>query len=337
VILIWVKFLICVVLILFFGTKLARYGDVIAEKTGLSGIWVGLLLLAIVTSLPEIITGFSAIIVVGDPGGPDLAMGTIFGSNALNLFIIALLDITYRRGPLLTKASNEHKLSAGLGILLIAFAGASIFLSTRVWEGGICWVGIYSLVLVILYLLGSRWIFRRERNRPSVETISLRYKNISSRRAYLGFGIVAIAIIGTGTWLAMVGDDIAVVTGLGTTFVGSLFLAITTSLPELVVCFAALRIGAVDMAIADVLGSNMFNMGIGVASFDLFYGSASIFSAASQTHIITTATVVLMSLIVVAGLTFQTKRKTPIAMSWYAPVLLVVYVTGAYFIFHMGT
>ena len=333
-ILVWVKFLVCVVLILFFGTKLARYGDVIAEKTGLSGIWVGLLLLAIVTSLPEIITGISAVTVIN---APDLAVGTIFGSNALNLFIIALLDITYRRGPLLTKASKEHKLSAGLGILLIVFAGASIFLSTRVWEGGICWLGIYSMVLVILYLLGSRWIFKREQTSPSVETVSLRYKNISSRRAYLGFGIAAIAIIGVGTWLAMVGDEIAVVTGLGTTFVGSLFLAITTSLPELVVCFAALRIGAVDMAIADVLGSNMFNIGIGVASFDLFYGSASIFSAASQTHIITTATVVLMSLIVIAGLIFRTKRKTLIAMSWYAPVLLGVYATGAYFIFRMGS
>ena len=179
-ILVWVKFLICVVLILFFGTKLARYGDIIAEKTGLSGVWVGLLLLAVVTSLPEIITGISAVTVIN---APDLAMGTIFGSNALNLFIIALLDITYRRGPLLTGASQNHKLSAGLGILLIVFAGASIFLSTRVWEGGICWLGIYSLVLVLLYLCGSRMIFKRERNRPSVETVSLRYKSISSRRA----------------------------------------------------------------------------------------------------------------------------------------------------------
>ncbi len=332
-ILVWVKFLVCVVLILFFGTKLARYGDVIAEKTGLSGVWIGLLLLAVVTSLPEIITGISAVTVIN---APDLAMGTIFGSNALNLFIIALLDTAYRRGPLLTKASKEHKLSAGLGILLIAFAGASILLSTRVWEGGICWLSIYSLVLVILYLLGSRWIFRREHNRPSVETASLRYKNISSRRAYLGFGIAAIAIIGSATWLATVGDEIASVTGLDTTFVGSLFLAVTTSLPELVVAFAALRIGAVDMAIADVLGSNIFNIGIGVACYDLFYGSASIFSAASQTHIITTATVVLMSLIVIAGLILRTKRKTLVAMSWYAPLLLGVYVTGAYFIFRMG-
>jgi len=123
---------------------------------------------------------------------------------------------------------------------------------------------------------------------------------------------------------------------LDTTFVGSLFLAVTTSLPELVVAFAALRIGAVDMAIADVLGSNIFNIGIGVACYDLFYGSASIFSAASQTHIITTATVVLMSLIVIAGLILRTKRKTLVAMSWYAPLLLGVYVTGAYFIFRMG-
>ncbi len=335
-ILVWVKLLICVVLILFFGTKLAHYGDVIAEKTGLSGIWVGLLLLAIVTSLPEIITGISAVTVVGDPEGPDLAMGTIFGSNALNLFIIALLDITYRRGPLLTKASQGHKLSAGLGVLLVAFAGGSIILGTRVWDGAIGWVGVYSLALVLLYLWGSRRIFRRERSGLSVETGALRYKNISSRKAYLGFGIAAIAIIGAGTWLAMVGNEIAVVTGLGATFVGSLFLAITTSLPELAVCFAALRIGAIDMAIADILGSNMFNMGIGIASYDIFYRHAPIFSAVSQSHVITATIVVLMSVIVIAGLIFRPKRKTPIGMSWYSVALLGIYIIGAYFLFTIG-
>lgn len=332
-ILVWAKFIICVLLILLSGARLSRYGDVIAEKTGLSGLWIGILLLAAVTSLPELITGISAVTLVGDPKGPDLAMGTVFGSNMLNLFIIALMDIIYRPGPLLTWAGQGHRLSAGLGILLIAVAGGSILLSTRVWGGAVGWVGIYSLVLVLLYLWGSRRIFRRERRRPEAEARALRYENISPRRAYLGFAIAAMVVIGAGTWLATIGDEIATVTGWGATFVGSLFLAVTTSLPELVVSIAALRIGAIDMAIANILGSNMLNMGIVIAGDDLFYSSASIFSAASTSHVFTSAIAILMTLIVIAGLISRPKRKTPIGMSWYSVALIGVYIIGAYFLF----
>jgi len=330
VVLVWVKFFICVLLVLLFGTRLSRYGDVIAEKTGVSGIWIGLILLAIVTSLPEIITGISAVAVVH---APDLAVGTLFGSNAFNLSIIAVLDIVHRPGSLLASASQNHKLSAGLGILLIVIAAASIFLSSAVWDGAISWLGIYSLVLVVLYLLGSRWIYQREPSAAAIPSEALRYERISSRRAYIGFGIAAIGIIGTGIWLATVGDDIATLTGLGSTFVGSLFLALTTSLPEVVVALAALRIGAVDMAIADVLGSNIFNIGFGIACFDVFSGGVSIFATASPDHFITAGAVAGMSLIVIIGLVLRAKRKALVVVSWYAPLILAIYVTGAYFLF----
>ncbi|MBA7596910.1 hypothetical protein ES703_03902 [subsurface metagenome] len=330
--LLWAQFFICALLILFFGAKLARYGDIIAEKTGLSGLWVGLLLLATVTSLPEIITGVSAVWLVGGQEGADLALGTIFGSNALNLFIIALLDIIYRSGPLLSMVGRGHSLSAVLGILLIAFAGGSILLSTEVWDGAIGWVGIYSLVLVLLYLWGSRAILRSEREQV-VETGSLRYEKVSPRRSYSGFAIAALAIIGAGMWLAFIGDEIVAATGWDTTFVGSIFLAVTTSLPELVVCIAALRIGAKDMAIADLLGSNMFNMGIGIVCYDIFSRSGSIFFAASPGHVFTAAIAILMTLIVIAGLIFRTRRKTLLRMSWYSVVLIVIYLGGAYALF----
>lgn len=326
---IWLKFLVCVLLVLFFGAKLSRYGDVIAEKTGLSGFWVGLLLLAIITSLPEVITGVSAVTVVEVP---DLAMGTLFGSNFLNLLIIAVLDIIHRGGPLLSIAGAGHRLSSGLGIVLIACAAGSILLGTRVWDGALGWVSIYSLVLVFLYLLGSRGIFQLEGRRQQ-ETRALRYQKISSRRAYISFAIAAIAIVGSGIWLAIIGDELAEVTGWGATFVGSLFLAATTSLPELVVAISALRLGATDMAIADMLGSNIFNAGIGIAAIDLFYHKDSIFAASSEDHVITASFITLMTLIVIAGLIFRTKRKTFKVMSWYSIALIGVYIIGAYILF----
>lgn len=336
---IWLKFFICVLLVLFFGAKLARYGDVVAEKTGLSRLWIGLLLLAIITSLPEVITGISAVAVVGVP---DLAMGTAFGSNLFNLLIIALLDIMYRGGPLLSRAEMGHRLSAGLGILLIAFAGASVLLGRKLWGGAIGWVSIYSLALVLLYLWGTRGIFRFERRKQKshqkVESRVLRYENISTKRAYMGFAIAALAIIGSGTWLAIIGDELVTATGWNATFVGTLFLAVTTSLPELAVAITAVRLGAIDMAIADMLGSNMFNMGIVIAGADLFYRHGSIFSASaiSQGHVLTASIGLLMTLIVIAGLTLRPRRKTLIGASWYSIGLIGVYAIGTYILFSRG-
>jgi cation:H+ antiporter len=305
----------------------------IAHKTRLGGLWVGLLLLAAVTSLPELVTGIGAVAVVGSP---DLAMGTAFGSNLFNLAIIAILDIAYRQGPLLTWVGAGHRLSAGVGIVLIGFAAGSILLG-REWGGALGWVGIYSLVLVVLYLLGASMIFRfgLKQGGPQ-QARALRYENISARRAYVGFAVAALAIIGLGTWLAIIGDELAAGTGWGASFVGSLFLAATTSLPELVVAIVALRLGAIDMAIANMLGSNMFNMGIVIAGDDLFYRQASIFSASSTSHVYAAPMAILMTLIVIGGLTFRAKRKLPIGMSWYSVALIVAYLVGAYILFTTG-
>lgn len=332
---VWFYFAICVVLILFFGAQLSRYGDIIGEKTGLSGVWVGLILLAIITSLPEIITGISAVTVVGGREGADLALGTIFGSNALNLFLIAVLDVMSRHGPLLTiaVARSGHILSAVLGVVLISFAAIIIFLSADIWNGAIGRLGLYGFILVLVYIVGSRIIYKRERLPSEEEAVVLKkYEGVTKKRAYTGFAISAIAIIGAGTWLALIGDQIAGITGWGATFVGSLLLAVTTSLPELVVAATAIRIGAPDMAIADILGSNMFNIGIGVFCYDVFSADGPIFSLVSKGHIFTACAVVLMTLVVILGLVACTRWRM-LRVSWYAVAIALIYMAAAYAIF----
>ena len=330
---VWLYFAICVVLVLFFGTKLSRYGDIIAEKTGLGGIWVGLLLLAIITSLPEIITGISAVTMVGGNKGADLALGTLFGSNMLNLFLLAILDTVCKQGPLLTAAiaRNGHILAALLGVALMAFAGLIIFLSADIWEGAIWHLGVYGFILVVIYIAGSRFIFKRERQQPLLKPP--KYEDTPSRKAYAGFAVSALAIIGAGTWLALIGDEISTTYGWGASFVGTLLLAITTSLPELVVALAALRLGSPDMAIADILGSNMFNIGIGVFFYDLFSSEGPIFSLVSKSNIFTAGMVVAMTLIVILGLVYRSKRKNLRWTSWYSVLLAALYMGGAYVIF----
>ena len=333
---VWVKFLICVVIVVIAGTRLSKYADVIAEKSGLGRAWVGLVLLAVATSLPELITGVSSVALVKVP---DLTMGDLFGSNVFNLAIIAVMDILYRDRPLLSVASHHLVLAASLSMFAIAFAGAAIYTATSV--SGLSflgWIGFYSPVLILLYLFAQRVIFSFERSQQAELATTIeevrQYEHLSPTKAYLFYGIAALFIIIAAIWLAYIGDEIAEVTGLGATLVGSLFLALTTSLPEVVVSISALRLGAVDMAVGNMFGSNLFNMGIIIAVDDLFYRGP-ILSHVSPNHILTALIAVLMTCVVIIALVYRTERKTFIGTGWDAIALIILFV-GYYVLFIMG-
>ena len=333
---VWLKFLLCLVIILFAGTRLARYGDVIAEKTGLGGVWIGLLLMATATSLPELFTGISSVALVGVP---DLAMGDAFGSNLFNLAIIAVLDILHRQGPLLTRVGTSQTLVGGLAILLIAFATFSIFFSINISGLHLGWVSIFTPLLALLYLFSMRKAFHHERSQqgqPVDERETPRYEEISLPRAYTYYGIAAVFVIAGAIWLAFVGEEITEITGWGSTFVGSLFLAAVTSAPEVVVSIAALRLGAANMAVANMLGSNMFNMGIVLVGDDLFYRTGPLFAEVSINHVFSGLIAILMTCVIIVGLTSPSRRKTFPGVSWYAIALIVLYVSGFYILFIAG-
>jgi cation:H+ antiporter len=334
--LIWFKFALCLAIILFAGTKLARYGDAIAEKTGLGRIWIGLLLIAVITTMPELVTSVSSVALVRPPS-PDLALGTLFGSCLFNLSILALLDILHRSTPVLTEASPRHTAAVGWEILLIAIAAGGILAGARFSGLALGWVGIPSIIILMVYLVGMRRMFLSERRHqlPTAKADSLQYEEIPARTAYFRFALAAAAVIAAGIWLSFIGDEIAEVTGWGASFVGSLFLAITTSAPELVVAMTALRIGAIDMAVADVLGANMLDIAV-IFPVDLFYIQGSVLSSVSSSHLVTAAVVVVMNLLVIAALRVRQRRKTFIVISWYALALIGLYIFAAYTLFTSG-
>ena len=332
---IWFQFVLCLGIVLFAGTKLARYGDAIAEKTKLGRIWIGLVLVAAITTMPELVTSVSSVALVGSP---DLALGTLLGSCCFNLSILAVLDILHRRTPALSAASPRHATSAAWGALLIAIAAAGIIAAGRFSSMTLGWVGIPSIVIVILYLLGMWWVLHRERNQRlhTAPPSSLQYDSFTTRAVCIRFALAAAAVIAAGIWLSFIGDEISKTTGWGGTFVGTLFLAITTSAPELVVAITALRMGALDLAVADVLGANMLNMAM-IMWIDLADGQGSVLASVSSDHLIVASVAVLMSLVVLAGLRFRQRRKTFKVASWYVPVLIGLYVLGAYILFRSGT
>ncbi len=332
-ILVWVKFIVCAAIVVVAGIKLSKYGDAIAEKTSLAGAWVGLLLLAGITSMPELITGVSSVAFVGLP---DQAIGVVLGSNLFNLLIIAVLDILHRPGPLLAAASRNHLLSAALCAFIIVIAGAGIFVGSEVSDIRIGWFGAFSLFLIVSYLVSLRLIFRYGQGVAvalPADVANEKYSNVSLNKTYRNFAIGALWIIGAGIWLSYIGDEIAVVTGWGSGFVGSFFLAIISSLPELTVCTAALRLGAEDMALANILGSNMFNTGVIIAASDLFYWDGSILASASLSLALVAMIIVGMTGFLMLGVILPQKGKTFRGISWEALVMIGLYFTGAYILY----
>ena len=322
-------------MILFAGTKLARYGDVIAEKTGLGRIWIGVVLIAFVTTIPELVTSVSSIALVHSP---DLALGTLLGSCCFNLCILALLDILHSGPPVLSVASPRHILSGGWGAMLIAIAAAGILAGHRFPFLTVGWVGIPTIVILVLYLVGMWWIFRRERGQqPDVApTMSNQYDKYTTRTVSIRFALAALAVIGAGIWLSFIGDEIGSTTGWGSTFIGSMFLAICTSAPELVVAVTALRIGAVDLAVADILGANMLDIAM-IVPVDLAQNQGFVLSSVSSNQLIVASVAVVMTILVMAGLRFRRSRKALRVVSWYTPLLIALYVFGSYALFNSGT
>jgi len=305
--LVWIKFAVCLAIIVVAGTRLSRYGDAIAEKTGLGRIWIGIVLLATITSLPELATGISSVALIGKP---DLTLGDLFGSNLLNLVTIAIIDVLYTRGPILHYVGTGLVLAATASTLLIGAVAASIYVAQNVASLGMFnYIGLYSPILFGIYLLIQYMVlhFQRTQQRQAATDSppAASYGGISLKRAAVFFAIAALATAGAGIWLSFIGDELSMVTGLKASFVGSLFLAVCTSAPEIVVSISALRLGALDMAVGNIIGSNLFNMGVIVFVDDLFFVEGPILSYVSTDHIFTALVAMLMSCVVIIGLIYR--------------------------------
>jgi cation:H+ antiporter len=328
-----IEIVLCVILVVIVGSWLSQSADVLAEKTGLGRTWVGAVLLAGATSLPELATGVSAIVVFN---APDLAAGGIFGSCLFNLFLLALLDIFTGPGPLFQQVQISHGLAAGLGSVLLGVAAAAMLLAETNNNLTLGWIGVPSIVLIVLYLISVRIIARFElRRRVEVleqEAEVFQYEHIKPRQAYLTFALLSVAIVVLGVWLASLGDRVAAVTGLGQSFVGALLLAATTSLPEAVACIAAIRLNAVDLAVSNVFGSNICNLAI-LGVYDLVYFRGDLWSNVSQVHIFTAVVAMVMTSVAIIGLIYRAARPRRLYITWDGLALIALYVGGMYIIY----
>ncbi len=321
--LIWLQFGLCAGLIGVAGVRLSRYGDAIAAHTGLSRSWIGLVLLATVTSLPELVTGLSAVTLAA---APDIAVGDVLGSCVFNLAILALVDVSYRKGAIYAQAGRGHVVSAGFGVILLAGVTLALVLGAQGLMPTIGHVSFASPLIFVIYLVAMRALYLSEQRSSSA--VSAEQPGISLKAALMGYGLASSVIVGAGIWLPMIGVELARVMGWSNSFVGTLFVAFATSVPELATTWGAIRIGAIDMAFGNLLGSNLFDVLILVVD-DFAYLPGSLYDHVSAVHAVSAITAILMSGIVIVSLAYRPLSRVWRIASWSSLALLALYLLNA--------
>lgn len=300
-----IQFTVLALLIVAAGTLLATSADQIGRRTGIGRTLAGFFLLAGATSLPELVIDCHAAMIEA----VDLALGDLLGSSIFNLLILGVIDLAHRsKVRILSPVSAAHALSAIASIVLTGIVLMSLLLPFHYEVLGIgvgLWlVGLSYLFTVRLILFDQRLAHISEPIAESEEVSS----KMTLRRSMLQFCGAAILVLVCGPLLARAADRLAEQSGLGGTFVGTIFVALSTSLPEIITTLVAVRMGAYELAAGNIFGSNCFNMAI-LPFVDFFYELGPITQAVSATHAVTASCVILVTAVATMGLLYRVERR----------------------------
>ncbi len=313
----WLQFIVSAVLIIIAGARLTGSAEALGKNWGLGSGWAGVLLLPLATSLPELVTSLRAAAIQA----PDLAVGNLLGSNLFNIAIIALVDILQGKGSLLYRVRQGHILAASLGIVLMVVVALGIILPFPTI--GVGWFGLDTLIICGSYLFAARLLTTYEKQHLSPEDVQ--FRQLSTRRAVIHFLLAALVILAAGITLTDAADVIALETGLGRTFVGSIMLAAATSLPEVVTTTTAVRLGKLDMALGNIFGANIFNMFI-LFIVDVFYVDGFLLQDIAIDHLLTILMGILLTGVAIAGLIYRSQK----SVGWIGFDALII--AGGYLI-----
>ena len=319
-----IVFLASAVGVVLLGMQLAKYGDALASLTGWGRLFVGSILVALATSLPELSNNITAVQI----DNPALALGDVLGSNMLNILILAMVALVFGGKRFLQRVAPEQGylilLAAVLSILAMVFA--ILKNGAHLWQ-----VGVSSLIILAVYLVGMWFVYRR---RPAGSDEDADAADITLRRAWIMFILVSIGVIVSGVLLAQSVDRIAHATGVSSGVLGILAVALVTSMPEVSATLGAARIGAADLGFAGVYGSCVFNITI-LAYADPFYRKGIVLNSSDTEHYIAGAIAIV--LILFGGLMLWGRHRFPQpAIIGGLALMGVVYVVGAAWVAWLG-
>ncbi|WP_082235230.1 sodium:calcium antiporter [Halobacillus massiliensis] len=324
---VYIIFIISAAVVVLAAVQLNKYGDIISKKSALSGAAVGTFLIAGATSLPELTTSITAVYI----DNPDIAVGNMIGSNVFNLLILAVVDIIYRKRRLFQKVrAKDHMVSAITGLAFMAIAIFGLLNPAPVELFGI---GIEMIIVVILYIGMTKFFSSVEEQEgeaaPAVEEETK--KDYTLKQAVIRFILLAVSVFAAGSILSISGDQMAKISGLDSSFVGSVFIAASTSLPELVTVLAAFKMANYGMAIGSILGSNLFNMQL-LAITDLAYRDGAVLASSSSSHVYMAGLGIFMTLVVIY-LLFRQRISNNWRYALPSLVISTVYIVVSYLVF----
>lgn len=309
-------------LVYIFGTRVTKSADIIAEKKGLARAFMGVVFISMITSFPELFTGISAAAIVGSA---DLAVGEIIGSCIFNLFIIALIDGIFRKQNLYSSSRKGNILPLGFSFIMISVLTFSLSVDFNL---KILNVGFFSVVIFIFYIIFLKVIFQERKSESTREIYG--QKNI--KKEVFVFAVSSLVIIVVGIYLPIVGKEIADIMNWQESFVGVIFLAFVTSFPELIVSISTAKIGAFDMFLGNIIGSNLFNVGI-IFIIDIFYLKGDILSFVSKNNISAGIIAMIMNFVVFFAIVRRSRRKIFNFVSINAIILFVLFILNFFILF----
>lgn len=323
------QLLLCAVLIGAGGFLLCRSADQLAQAYGWQQGWVGLVMLATVTSLPELVSGGSAVVLVA---APDLAVGGALGACVFNLGFLAVVEILQRREPIYRAAAPTHLVSAAFGVVMLGLVALSVL--TAHAAPALLHLGAYSPGLLLLYVLALRSVHRYERQQGPAA--AARAPGIVDPGAeWRRFLLAAAVVVFAALWLPQAADQFALGLGLTRSFVGTVLVASLTTLPEVAVTLSALRLRAPDLAISNLLGSNLFNVAV-LAIDDVLYLPGPLLAEVRPVHAATALGAVVMTGLVMIGLVLRPQGRLPGRVSWIGAGLAAAYLFNTSFAWLQG-
>ncbi|UTW12693.1 sodium:calcium antiporter [Marinobacterium rhizophilum] len=311
------------------GVLLTAKAETLARVTGLGQAILGAVVLGALTSLAGTITSVTS----AWSGAAELAFGNAIGGIAAQTTFLVIADALYRKANLEHAAASEENLMQGvllvvlLAIPLLGIAGPGF----TFWS-----IDLTSLAILAAYLFGIRLLAHSHRvpmlyPRRTNATAEPEPQRLPSLRAgdrglWLSFLLLAAAVGASGWVIAQTGIALSRQTGLSETLVGTLFTAVVTSIPELVIAIAAVKRGALTLAVGDILGGNTFDVLFLVFS-DIAYRSGSLYHAVSTSMVFWLALNILLTGILLTGL-LRRERRGPFNIGFEGILVLAVYLIG---------
>lgn len=321
-------FIFAAAVIVFTGSRLSKYGDILADMLGWGKMFMGIILMATLTSMPELTTGISSIVLLD---APDLAVGDIVGSCAFNILIISIMDFFYNQKKHLTSVAKiGHVIAASFGIIMLTLVAFAIVMPDIF--GTILWIGGFSIFFLLFYLIAIRVIFSYDKKENLNKQEKKNSYTLSLKQVVGKFTINAIVLIGAAMLLPYFGEYLAEASGMGQSFFGTLFIAASTSLPELAVCIAAIRMGTIDLAFGNIFGSNIFNIAI-LAIYDMLYTKGPILEFTSPNYIIPVLGTIIITAIGIIGIIFKEEKKSKLAID--TALIAFLYVMMMILLYHV--